>query len=68
MSPLLGRFARLGFRRGMRANSRGWLAFSALVGLASWARKRAKAPPKLLHREVLEPGEAITITVLEPER
>lgn len=68
MSRLLRTLARLAFRRGMGGGNRDWLAFSALFGVLGWIRKRAEAPPEVVHREVLDPGESIEIRVFEPPR
>lgn len=68
MSKLLRTLAQLAFRRGMRSGSRDWVFLSVLFGLLGWARKRAEAPPKVLHREVLQPGESVRIDVIEPPR
>ena len=64
--PLLKSAASLAFRQATRKNNRPMLMLSAVLSAASWARSRAKQPPKLLHREALEPGEAIAITVIDP--
>lgn len=58
--------ARLAFRQATRRNNRPMLMLSAVLGAASWARARAKEPPKRIHKEVLQPGEAISITVIDP--
>lgn len=68
MSGLLKSLARMAFRRGMGKGSNGWLALGALVGLMGWARKKGEGPPKVLHREVLSPGEQVHISVFEPPR
>ncbi len=68
MSGLLKSLARLAFRRGMKGGSREWI----LIGLVSWlagrVKERAEAPPPVIHREVLEPGETISIAVYKPPR
>jgi len=53
-------------RRALRADNRQLLMLSGLLSLAGLARARAKQPPKLLHTEVLEPGEAVRVTVIDP--
>ena len=68
MSGLLKRLARSAFRRGMNSGSREWLFVGVLSGLLGFARQRSKAPAKVVHREVLQPGESICITVLEPPK
>ncbi len=68
MGRLLKSVASLAFRRGMGTGSREWL----LVGVLSWlvgrAKERAEAPPPVVHREVLGPGEMISIAVYKPPR
>ncbi len=68
MSGLLKRLARVAFRRGMGGGSREWL----LVGVLSWLlgriREKAEAPPPVVHREVLERGETISVAVYDPPR
>ena len=68
MSGLLKSLARIAFRRGMGGGSREWL----LVGVLSWLvgriREKAEAPPPVVHREVLEPGETISVAVYDPPR
>jgi hypothetical protein len=68
VSALLKSLARLAFRRGMGGGSRDWL----LVGVLSWlvgrVKERSEAPPPVIHREVLEPGETISIAVYDPPR
>lgn len=66
--PLIKTAARLAFRRGTKGGNRQMLMLSAVLGLASWARGRSKQPPKLLHREVLQPGESVRITVFDPDQ
>jgi hypothetical protein len=65
---LLRTLARLAFRRGVRGGSREWVFLSVAFGLLGWARKRAEAPPKVLHKESLGPGESICIEVFDPPR
>ncbi len=68
MGGLLKSLARIAFRRGMGGGSREWL----LVGVLSWLvgrmREKAEAPPPAVHREVLEPGETISVAVYDPPR
>jgi hypothetical protein len=68
MSALLRRLARSAFRRGMGGGARDWLTVAAVSGLLGWARQRSKAPPKVVHREVMGPGESISISVYEPPK
>jgi hypothetical protein len=59
--------ARLAMRRGMKGGSREWLMTGVVLGLASWTRKRAaEQKDRVLLREVLSPGEAISIRVVDP--
>jgi len=68
MTGLLKGLAGLAFRRGIGGGSREWL----LVGVLSWLlarlREKAEAPPPVVHREVLEPGEIVSIAVYDPPR
>lgn len=66
MSQLLRRLARSFFRRGMRGGSRDWLTAGAAAWLFSEWRRRAQQPPQVVHSEVLEPGQSISIEVFEP--
>jgi hypothetical protein len=68
MGGLLKTLARLAFRRGTGAGSRQWLLLGAVTWLAGRARERAEAPPPVVHREVLGPGETISIAVYKPPR
>ena len=65
MTALLRRLARLGFRKGMGAGGRAWLALGVLSWFAARSREKSKEPPPL-YREVLAPGESIGIRVFEP--
>jgi hypothetical protein len=59
--------SRLALRKGMKGGSRQWLATGAVLGLASWSKKRhQQQKDKVLRREVLQPGETITIRVIDP--
>jgi hypothetical protein len=68
MTGLLKGLARLAFQRGIGGGSREWL----LVGVLSWllgrVREKAEAPPPVVHREVLEAGDIISIAVYDPPR
>jgi hypothetical protein len=68
MSGLLKTLASLAFRRGMGAGSRQWLLLGAVSWLASRAKERSEAPPPVVHREVLEPGETISIAIYKRPR
>ena len=60
--------SRLALQRGMKAGSREWLATGAVLGLASWTKRRHEDQKnKVLHRETLEPGEAVSIRVIDPQ-
>lgn len=67
MIGLLRSLARIGFRKGLGGGGRAWLA----LGLVSWfvarTREKGKDPPPL-YREVLSPGEAISVRILRPPR
>ena len=59
--------SRLALRRGMKAGSREWLMTGVVLGLASWTRKRAAdQKDRVLHRETLQPGESLSIRVIDP--
>jgi hypothetical protein len=64
---LLRSLARIGFRKGLGGGGRAWLA----LGLVSWfvarTKEKGKDPPPL-YREVLSPGEAISVRILRPPR
>ena len=68
MSGLLKRLARIAIRRGMTRGNNGLLALGAIAGFLGWARSRAEAPPPVLHREVLRPGEQVCISVFDPPK
>ena len=67
MIGLLRRLSRLGFRKGMGGGNRVWLALGILSWFAARAKEKGKDPPSL-YCEVLKPGEAIAVRVLEPPR
>ena len=67
MIGLLRKLSRLGFRKGMGGGNRVWLALGILSWFMARAKEKAKEPPSL-YREVLKPGEAIAVRVLEPPR
>lgn len=64
---LLRSLARIGFRKGLGGGGRAWVA----VGLVSWfaarSKEKGKEPPPL-YREVLSPGESISVRILKPPR
>ena len=66
MTKLLRSLARLAFRRGVVGGSRDWAVLWVLTTL--WARSRRKSdePPPVIHREVLEPGDSIRISLHDP--
>ena len=64
---LLRSLARIGFRKGLAGGGRTWLA----LGIVSWfvaRNKEKKEDPPPVYREVLSPGEAITVRILKPPR
>ena len=67
MTGLLRTLARMAFRRGL-GGSREWLFMSALLGVLGWIRKKQEEPPEVIHREVLSPGDSISIELYEPPR
>ncbi len=66
MTKLLRTLSRLAFRRGVLGGSREWVAMWVVTTLWSRARKKSEEPPPVLHREVLEPGDSIRISVYDP--
>jgi hypothetical protein len=62
---LLRQLARLGFRKGLGGGGRAWLALGLVSWFAARSKVKGKEPPPL-YREVLAPGEGITIRILEP--
>jgi hypothetical protein len=64
---LLHQLARLGFRKGLGAGNRVWLALGILSWFAARSKEKSKEPPPL-YREVLKPGEAIAVRILDPPR
>ncbi len=66
MTKLLRNLARLAFRRGVLGGSREWATVWVLAAL--WARSRRKSdePPPAVHREVLQPGDSIRISLYDP--
>ena len=67
LGGLLRQLARLGFRKGMGAGNRVWLALGILSWFAARSKEKGKDPPPL-YREVVKPGEAIAVRILEPPR
>ena len=67
MIGLLRQLGRLGFRKGMGGGNRVWLALGILSWFAARSKEKSKDPPPL-YREVLKPGEAIAVRILEPPR
>jgi hypothetical protein len=64
---LLRSLARIGFRKGLGGGGRAWLA----LGLVSWFAARSKDKsnePPPLYREVLAPGEGVTVRILRSPR
>jgi hypothetical protein len=66
MIKLLRTLSRLAFRRGVLGGSREWVAMWVVTTLWSRARKKSEEPPPVVHREVLEPGDSIRISVYDP--
>jgi len=64
---LLRKLSRLGFRKGMGGGNRVWLALGIVTWFAARSKEKGKDPPPL-YREVLKPGEAIAVRILEPPR
>ncbi|MDQ3945326.1 MAG: hypothetical protein M3357_09300 [Actinomycetota bacterium] len=66
MTKLLRTLSRLAFRRGVLGGSREWVAMWVVTTLWSRARKKSEEPPPVVHREVLESGDSIRISVYDP--
>lgn len=66
MTKLLRSLARLAFRRGVLGGSRQWVAVWVLAALWTRARRKSDEPPAVIHREVLEPGRSIRISLFDP--
>jgi hypothetical protein len=64
---LLRSLARVGFRKGLGGGGRAWLALGLVSWFAARSKEKGKEPPPL-YREVLAPGEAIAVRILEPPR
>jgi hypothetical protein len=64
---LLRRLARVGFRKGMGGGGRAWLALGLVSWFAARNKEKGKEPPPL-YREVLSPGESISVRILKPPR
>jgi hypothetical protein len=64
---LLRTLARLGFRKGVGGGGRAWLALGLVSWFAARSKEKGKEPPPL-YREVLSPGEGITVRILQPPR
>ena len=67
MIGLLRTLARLGFRKGVGGGGRAWLALGLVSWFAARSKEKGKEPPPL-YREVLSPGEGITVRILQPPR
>jgi hypothetical protein len=66
MTKLLRTLSRLAFRRGVLGGAREWAAVWVVTALWSKARQKSAEPPLVSHREILEPGESIRISVYDP--
>ena len=66
MGGLLRTLARVALRRGLGGGSRDWLFLSAVLGVLGWIRRKQEEPPEVIHREVLAPGETISVQLFEP--
>lgn len=67
MIGLLRKLARLAFRKGFTGDGRAWLALGVLSWFMARAKEKSMEPPPQ-YREVLGPGESITIRILDPPR
>jgi hypothetical protein len=64
---LLRSLARIGFRKGLAGGGRAWLALGVVTWFAARTKEKGKDPPPL-YREVLSPGESISVRILRPPR
>jgi hypothetical protein len=64
---LLRTLARVGFRKGLRGGGRAWLALGLVSWFAARNKEKGKEPPPV-YREVLSPGESVSVRILEPPR
>jgi hypothetical protein len=64
---LLRSLARIGFRKGLAGGGRAWLALGVVTWFAARTKEKSKDPPPL-YREVLSPGESISVRILRPPR
>ena len=67
MIGLLRSLARIGFRKGLGGGGRVWLALGVVSWFAARSKEKGKDPPPL-YREVLSPGESISVRILRPPR
>ena len=67
MIGLLRSLARIGFRKGLAGGGRAWLALGVVTWFAARTKEKGKDPPPL-YREVLSPGESISVRILRPPR
>lgn len=68
MTELLRRLSGMAFRRGVLGGSGQWAVVWAAAALLARARRRSEEGPVVIHREVLQPGESVRISVSEPHR
>jgi len=64
---LLRKLARVGFRKGLGGGGRAWLALGLVSWFAARSKEKGKEPPPV-YREVLSPGESVSVRILEPPR
>lgn len=67
MIALLRKLARVGFRKGLGGGGRAWLALGLVSWFAARSKEKGKEPPPV-YREVLSPGESVSVRILEPPR
>lgn len=66
MTAVLRWLSRLGLRRGILGGSGQWAVVWAAAALLARARRKSEEGPVVIHREVLQPGESVRISVSEP--
>ncbi|HEX6310116.1 MAG TPA: hypothetical protein VF152_00650 [Acidimicrobiia bacterium] len=65
---VVNRLARTGLRKGLLEGSRPWLYTGIAAVALRIARRAVREEPRTVFSEELEPGQALEIRVLPPER
>jgi hypothetical protein len=67
VATVLGRVLRTGIRRGVVEGSRSWTVAGTAAGVVLLARWIHQRPAPVVARQVLRPGESLTVTLREPD-